>query len=178
MRRATRLPRKLRGLSPYRHANRNRLTGTAERRRAGTARQVACFWKVCGKFRNRFRKTATAKASLLPSSSCSARRAVTRQAGRGRVQRPGAARAAARRASGLYVRRARRASSERNRARPSGEAERFPQNIEFAFADVAGTRCSTSQCSTILQSSSSRKMSMPAHSPSPGQCWRQWRTTN
>ena len=36
------------------------------------------------------------------------------------------------------------------------------QNIVFEFAEEAGIRWSTSQCSTILPSSSSRKMSMPA----------------
>lgn len=45
------------------------------------------------------------------------------------------------------------------------------QNIVFEFADSFGTRCSTSQCSTILPASSNRKMSIPAHSPSLGQYW-------
>ena len=45
------------------------------------------------------------------------------------------------------------------------------QNIVLELADASGTRCSTSQCSTILPSPSSLKMSMPAQSPSPGQCW-------
>jgi hypothetical protein len=34
----------------------------------------------------------------------------------------------------------------------------------FGLAEVSGTTCSTSQCSTILPASSSRKMSMPAQS--------------
>ena len=36
------------------------------------------------------------------------------------------------------------------------------QNIPLSLAAIGGTTCSTSQCSTILPSSSSRKMSMPA----------------
>ena len=54
---------------------------------------------------------------------------------------------------------------------------RCDQNIVFGFADSSGTRCSTSQCSTTLPSSSRRKMSMPAQSVSPGQVWWQCRTT-
>src|SRR6185295_12659666 len=49
------------------------------------------------------------------------------------------------------------------------------QNIVLPLADLSGTTCNTSQCSTILPPSSRRKMSMPAQSWSPGQCWRQWR---
>ena len=45
------------------------------------------------------------------------------------------------------------------------------QNIVFELAAESGMRCSTSQCSTILPSSSSRKISIPAQSPSPGHCW-------
>lgn len=44
------------------------------------------------------------------------------------------------------------------------------QNIVFELADDSGMRCRTSQCSTILPSSSRRKISMPAQSLSPGQC--------
>jgi hypothetical protein len=44
------------------------------------------------------------------------------------------------------------------------------QNMLFEFADDSGIRWRTSQCSTILPSSSSLKISMPAQSPSPGQC--------
>ena len=40
--------------------------------------------------------------------------------------------------------------------------QRRRQNIPFGLAALSGTICSTSQCSTILPSSSSRKMSMPA----------------
>jgi hypothetical protein len=48
-------------------------------------------------------------------------------------------------------------------------AQRKPrQNMLFEFADVSGIRWSTSQCSTIFPASSSRKMSMPAQSASPG----------
>ena len=39
---------------------------------------------------------------------------------------------------------------------------RAGQNIVLSLAAVSGTGCSTSQCSTILPSPSSRKMSMPA----------------
>jgi hypothetical protein len=42
------------------------------------------------------------------------------------------------------------------------------QNIVLRFAEVAGIAWSTSQCSTILPSGSSRKMSMPAQLHSPG----------
>ena len=43
------------------------------------------------------------------------------------------------------------------------------QNMPLAFFDSVGTTCRTSQCSTILPSTSRRKMSMPAYSWSPGQ---------
>jgi hypothetical protein len=36
------------------------------------------------------------------------------------------------------------------------------QNMPFGLADCSGMTCSTSQCSTIFPSPSSRKMSMPA----------------
>jgi hypothetical protein len=49
-------------------------------------------------------------------------------------------------------------------------SSRVTQNIVFRLADFCGMRCSTSQCSTILPSASSRNMSMPAQSPSLGQC--------
>ncbi len=42
-----------------------------------------------------------------------------------------------------------------------------PQNIVLLFADVSGTGCATSQCSTILPSSK-RKMSTTATPGSPG----------
>ena len=48
---------------------------------------------------------------------------------------------------------------------------RLAQNIELSLADVSGTGCSTSQCSTTRPSPSSRKMSIPAQSRSPGHCW-------
>ena len=51
-----------------------------------------------------------------------------------------------------------------------GIEECSTQNIAFRLADSCGMRCSTSQCSTILPSAFRRKMSMPAQSPSFGQC--------
>jgi hypothetical protein len=42
------------------------------------------------------------------------------------------------------------------------------QNIVLSLADCSGTTCITSQCSTILPLSSSRKISMLAPSRSPG----------
>lgn len=47
------------------------------------------------------------------------------------------------------------------------------QNIVLPLADLSGTTCSTSQCSTILPLSSRRNMSMPAQllSASPGHSW-------
>ena len=42
-------------------------------------------------------------------------------------------------------------------------------NIPFELAESGGTVWSTSQCSTIFPASSSRRMSMPAQSDSPGQ---------
>src|SRR5204863_7357668 len=64
---------------------------------------------------------------------------------------------------------------DRPRARPPvGRAHGFTavvpgdQNIVFEFADVTGSRWSTSQCSTIFPAESSRKTSIPAQSLSPG----------
>src|SRR5258705_7371240 len=44
----------------------------------------------------------------------------------------------------------------------SNEGRIVYQNIVLALLEVAGTGCSTSQCSTILPSASKRKMSTPA----------------
>src|SRR6266404_4559986 len=44
----------------------------------------------------------------------------------------------------------------------SNAGRRSYQNIVFALLEVAGTGCSTSQCSTILPSASKRNMSTPA----------------
>jgi hypothetical protein len=46
--------------------------------------------------------------------------------------------------------------------RPLVMVARSYQNIVFALLEVAGTGCKTSQCSTILPSTSNRKMSTPA----------------
>src|SRR5690348_6216418 len=51
------------------------------------------------------------------------------------------------------------------------------QNMVLPLADVGGTLCSTSQCSTIRPCASKRKMSMPAQSLSPGHSCRQCSTT-
>jgi len=72
-------------------------------------------------------------------------------------------------------------ASERSRLRSPRDARHARtsalQNIVFEFAEDAGIRWSTSQCSTILPASSSRKMSIPAQPWSPGQCWKQCKTT-
>ena len=63
-----------------------------------------------------------------------------------------------------------RMKHQRNDGRSSARAPRQDQNIVLGFAEVCGTNWSTSQCSTILPSASSRKISMPAQSLSPGHC--------
>jgi SWIM zinc finger len=54
---------------------------------------------------------------------------------------------------------------------------RAVQNMPLLLAACSGTVCNTSQCSTTLPTSSSRKMSMPAQSGPPGHTWCVWRTT-
>jgi hypothetical protein len=49
-----------------------------------------------------------------------------------------------------------------NKARRTKKKDPHCQNIVLAFLEVAGTGCSTSQCSTILPSASKRKISTPA----------------
>src|SRR5262249_26776274 len=65
----------------------------------------------------------------------------------------------------------------RARANAAGNANDPHQNIVLPCAACLGTTCRTSQCSTIFPLSSKRKMSIPAHSSSPGHCCWQCRTT-